>query len=110
VTTDGPVIHRMTIPVADEQIVSMYPGGEILSVAPTRDSRSAVVDLWFTTYPNGIEGHRTVRMAGTGHPRPHGRFIGTVITPAGYVWHVFEGEPIFTSPVPKSNHQKGSPE
>lgn len=106
----GPVIHRVTIPIADEQIVEMHNAGTILSVAPTRDGRSDVVDLWFTTYEHELTGSRPVRMAGTGHPRPYGRFIGTVVTPAGLVWHVFEGDPIFTPPSPMSNHQKGSPE
>jgi hypothetical protein len=89
------VIHRVALDIEDAQVVDMHPSGEILSVAPTRDGRSGQVDLWFTTYPNEPNGKRWVYMAGTGMPRPPGRFVGTVVTPVGLVWHVFAGDPIF---------------
>ena len=89
-----PVIHRVTLDVEDEQIVTIHNAGHVLSVAPTRDGGSGQVDLWFTTYPSEPNGKRWVYMAGTGMPRPGGRFVGTVVTPSGLVWHVFEGDPI----------------
>ncbi|WP_027500826.1 DUF7352 domain-containing protein [Rhodococcus sp. UNC363MFTsu5.1] len=90
----GPVIHRVTIPVADRQLVAIHAGGQVLSVAPTRDGGSDHVDLWFTTYPAEDRGdQRWIHIAGTGHHRPPGRFVGTVVTPSGLVWHVFEGDP-----------------
>ncbi|PTR42056.1 hypothetical protein C8K38_111225 [Rhodococcus sp. OK611] len=90
-----PVIHRVTIPVEDEQLIAIHAGGQVLSVAPTRDGRSAHIDLWFTTYPSEDRGdQRWIYIAGTGHPRPPGRFIGTVVTPSGLVWHAFEGDPV----------------
>lgn len=88
------VIRRVTLDVEDAQAIDMHQAGEILSVAPTRDGGSGQVDLWFTTYLNEPSSKRWVFMAGTGMPRPPGRFIGTVVTPSGLVWHVFEGDPI----------------
>lgn len=99
-STIEPAIHRVTLPVTDEQSISMHGAGEVLSVAPTRDGRSDVIDLWFTTYPTEDPGSRPIYMAGTGHPRPRGKFIGTVVTPYGLVWHVFAGDPIFKAEVP----------
>lgn len=87
-------IHRLALPVQDVQFVEMSSASEILSVAPTRDGRSDVIDMWFTAYPNESTRRRAVRMAGTGHPLPFGRFVGTVVTPSGLVWHVFEGTPV----------------
>ena len=90
---DAPVIHRATLEVTDRQLLAIHPGGQILSVAPTRDGLSSQIDVSFTTYPgHGIE-TRWIHIAGTGHPVPPGRFVGTVVTPAGLVWHVFEGNP-----------------
>lgn len=42
---------------------------------------------------------RPIYIAGTGHPRPCGKFIGTVVTPQGLVWHAFAGDPIFPAEV-----------
>jgi hypothetical protein len=91
---DVPVIHRATLEVTDRQLLAIHPGGQILSVAPTRDGLSSQIDVWFTTYPSrhGIE-TRWIHIAGTGQTVPPGRFVGTVVTPAGLVWHVFEGNP-----------------
>lgn len=89
----SPVIHRITLDVQDEQALVMHPAAQILSVAPTRDGGSSQIDLWFTAYPNDrTHSDRPVYMAGTGHPIPDGRFVGTVVTPSGLVWHVFEGD------------------
>ena len=94
-----PFIHRATLPVVDSQALAIHGGGQVLSVAPTRDGGSAYIDLWFTTYPAEERGDRRwIHIAGTGHPRPPGRFVGTVVTPAGLVWHVFEGDPIPNAP------------
>jgi streptogramin lyase len=98
-STIEPVIHRVTLPVTDEQIITIHNGGEVLSVAPSRDGRSDVIDLWFTTYPTEEPGRRPIYIAGTGHPRPRGKFIGTVVTPQGLVWHAFAGDPIFRAEV-----------
>ncbi len=98
-STVEPVIHRVTLPVTDKQILAMHNGGEVLSVALSRDGRSDVIDLWFTTYPTEEPGRRPIYMAGTGHPRPRGKFIGTVVTPFGLVWHAFAGDPIFKAEV-----------
>lgn len=97
--TTRKAIHRVTLPVMDEQIVAMHNDGEVLSVAPSRDGRSDAIDLWFTTYPTEEPGRRPIYMAGTGQPRPRGKFIGTVVTSSGLVWHAFEGDPIFQAEV-----------
>lgn len=87
-----PPIYRAVLPVTDSQAIEIHPIGEILSVAPTRDGRSDQIDLWFTTFETADRDHRRwIHIAGTGHPRPDGRFVGTVVTPSGLVWHVFEG-------------------
>lgn len=89
---DAPVIYRLTLAVVDEQTVQMHEASEILSVAPTRDGGSDQIDLWFTTYPRIRDRvSRVVRMAGTGMQRPDGQFVGTVVTPSGLVFHVFDG-------------------
>lgn len=98
-STVEPVIHRVTLPVTDKQILAMHNGGEVLSVAPSRDGRSDVIDLWFTTYPTEAPGLRPIYIAGTGNPRPRGKFIGTVVTSQGLVWHIFAGDPIFQAEV-----------
>lgn len=85
------VIHRVTLDVTDAQLIAIPNIGQVLSVAPTRDGGSSQIDLWFTTYPDEPNGKRWIYMAGTGHPLPDGRFVGTVVTPSGLVWHVFEG-------------------
>lgn len=91
---DVPKIYRFTLPVLDGQVLSIHAGAQILSVAPTRDGSSDRIDLWASTYPNDLpRSGRWIHIAGTGHPLPTGRFIGTVVTPAGLVWHVFEGGP-----------------
>ena len=88
-----PVIHRVTLDVEDAQTIEMHQAGSVLSVAPTRDGGSGQVDLWFTTYPNEPSRKRWIYMAGTWMPRPPGVLVGTVVTPSGLVWHVFDGGP-----------------
>lgn len=88
----SPVIHRVTLDVTDAQLIAIPHVGQVLSVAPTRDGGSSQIDLWFTTSPGEPNGKRWIYMAGTGHPLPDGRFVGTVVTPSGLVWHVFEGD------------------
>lgn len=93
-TDNCPVIHRVTVPVADVVTVDCFPG-VVLSSGVARDGSSDHIDLWYSTYATTRP--REVFIAGTGHPLPGGRFIGTVVTPAGLVWHVFEGNPIYRS-------------
>lgn len=89
-------VLRTRLSIADNQTVAMHPGGEILSVAYPRDGRTDAIDMWFTSYPftpEHTESTRTVHVVGTGDERPDGRFVGTVVTPSGLVWHVFEQLP-----------------
>ena len=87
-------IHRVSVNVTDYQELNL--SGPPISVAADRDGRSSCFDLWFET------GDRTTPTAiyifGTGHPTPWNpltrrswAFIGTVVTPAGLVWHVYTG-------------------
>ncbi len=87
-------IFRVTIAVEDYQELKLT--GPALSVAPVRTGASDYIDLWFEhrdhPYVFGLY------VMGTGHPVPWNaqtrdmfRFIGTVVTPVGLIWHVFTG-------------------
>lgn len=87
-------IHRLLVEVKDYQELDL--GGMVLSVAADRAGRSDVFDMWFES--DVTELTTAIYVFGTGHPTPwdlwtrHAyRFIGTVITPSGLVWHVYEG-------------------
>lgn len=101
-------IYRLSLPVKDYQEIKLT--GPVISVAPDRGNSavggwgsSDVFDLWyehgtwtFVDDPPGIS--FGIYIFGTGHPLPwtaHTRvnwqFIGTVVTPSGLVWHVFQG-------------------
>ncbi|MFV8169851.1 hypothetical protein [Mycolicibacterium peregrinum] len=95
-------IHRLQIDITDYQEIA--GSRRVLSAAPARDGQSDVIDIWFETsdrdMPTGIY------IFGTGHPTPwdhwtreNWRFIDTVVTPSGLVWHVYVG-PIAGKPIP----------
>lgn len=88
-------IHRTLVPVTDYQEIEI--SGPPISVAADRSGRSDAIDLWFEADgPN--DGLTAIYIFGTGHPTPWNgwtrhawRFIGTVVTPSGLVWHVYHG-------------------
>ena len=81
--------------VGDETTIDMPRGAEVLPKlhqnGPNAINFWAIVDPQLPTQP------RTFEVFGTGHPigslLAKGDYIGTVITHAGFVWHVFEVTP-----------------
>lgn len=94
-------IYRITVMVEDYQELALT--GEPISVAPDRGGVSDCFDLWFEHTDEGMhaaDGHRTypIWVFGTGHPVPwlshtrhKWRFLGTVVTASGLVWHIYTG-------------------
>jgi len=92
--TSSDAIYRLQVAVEDYQELKLT--GPPLSVAPDRGGNSDVYDLWFEH--NGLPKSWGIYVLGTGHPVPWNRitrymyrFLGTVVTPMGLVWHVFTG-------------------
>lgn len=86
-------IYRVQLPVTDYQVAPI--NGAIISAAADRGGNSDVIDVWFETH--FVEA-AAVYIFGTGHPTPwttatrsQWRFIDTVVTPSGLVWHVYVG-------------------
>ena len=79
-------IFKYPIAVADEQVIEMPFGAEIISVANQND----VICLWAIVDPNSTDKKDvTVQVIGTGKPMPPvSRFVGTVLK-GPFVWHVF---------------------
>lgn len=99
-------IHRITVNVEDYQELDLT--GPAVSVAADREYRSDRFDLWYEHYDPDLAGNshalagvgqpRALYVFGTGHPVPwtawtrHAwHFLGTVVTPSGLVWHVYDG-------------------
>lgn len=89
-------IHRLQIDVTDYQEIG--GSNRVLSAAADRGGRSDVIDIWFETSDNPIAYPTAIYIFGTGHPTPwnhwnrdNWRFIDTVVTPSGLVWHVYVG-------------------
>lgn len=97
-------IYRISVEVEDIQELDLT--GPPISVAPSRNGRSAVFDLWYEHYDQTdsppyeprMGGRFRIFIFGTGHPVPwtpytrHAwRHIGTVITPNDLVWHIYVG-------------------
>jgi hypothetical protein len=87
-------IYRISVPVEDYQEIEIT--GSPISVAPDRDRFSDRFDLWFEHY--GRSTSCAIWIFGTGHPVPWTEsnrlawtFLGTVVTPATLVWHVYTG-------------------
>lgn len=105
-------IIRHQIEITDYQVIKM-PRGERLSVAASRTLPERDIDLWSLDMEDGSSDWSGIYVIGTGNPMPDilrsnqerfnqgdpivagdmrwRRFIGTVVTPSGLVWHVFEG-------------------
>lgn len=96
------MIYRFNLPVTDYQEID---DRKVISVAACRSGRSDQIDLWCETgYLEGAK--QGIYIFGTGHPQPwdadpkhwgyfqhrdNFRFVGTVVTPSGLVWHVYTG-------------------
>lgn len=71
---DGRVL--LDLPLRHEPLAVGHQGGQVVA--------------WFAVDPERGFGLRTFEVAGTGWERPSGEHLGTVQTPEGLVWHVFE--------------------
>lgn len=110
-------INRHIITITDYQTINLPAKGAALSVALTRGSACEdFLDLWVYDYQQGKPTRLGIYIVGTGNPlppeladqpdfasvpgcdkfvwpiTPQGRHLGTVVTPKGDVWHVFEGK------------------
>ncbi|ATN88582.1 hypothetical protein SEA_JALFARM20_98 [Mycobacterium phage JalFarm20] len=92
-------ILRHQVAITDYQEIEI-PEGQLLSVAVSRTLPNTAIDLWSLDMENGYNELHAIWIVGTGNTFPAqlakpviGRreFIGTVVTPSGLVWHVFEG-------------------
>lgn len=82
-------IWKYELRIADEQILEMPEGAELLHVA----EQHGTLNLWARVIPTGqdIE-RRVILIRGTGTPIWSQRHIGSVLTAGGdLVWHVFDG-------------------
>lgn len=106
-------IIRHDLDIADYQTVALPADGDLLSVAQSRTNPNGRIDLWSLDFEVGEPRTKAAYIVGTGNPMPEElaptlvleylngiathvpkadqRFIGTVVTPCGLVWHVFEG-------------------
>lgn len=89
-------IYRIPVEVKDFQELML--SGKPISVAADRAGRSDMFDLWYENDPDNVPMTRGLHVFGTGHPLPWNRFtrvdyvfLGTVVTPADLVWHVYLG-------------------
>lgn len=93
------MIYRLNVPVTDYQEIAAR---RVISVGACRSGRSDVIDIWYETSPDDntrADITQGLYIYGTGHPTPWDsrcdradwRFIGTVITPLGLVWHAYAG-------------------
>lgn len=106
-------IIRHELEITDYQTIDLPSQGDLLSVAKSRTEENRNIELWSLDYEYGAARTAAVYIIGTGNPMPSQlhdpaqvrfenhfvgvlptpwrKFIGTVVTPIGLVWHVFEG-------------------
>lgn len=84
-------IWKFDLGIADEQVLFMQKGAEILDV----QVQNGGVKLWALVNPEAKICHRKINIAGTGHDltdRVMGKFIGVVqMLNGNLIWHVFDG-------------------
>lgn len=107
-------VIRHELEITDYQTLTMPGSGTTLSVARSRTRPDTAIDLWSLDYEDLGDSYALplgIYVIGTGNPMPielqgaplaegeslpptrwrwH-RFAGTVVTPSGLVWHVFQG-------------------
>lgn len=92
-------IIRHELDITHYQVVPLDGSGELLSVAQSRTEPNTLIDLWSIDQQRQVTLFVGVYIIGTGHPMPpelsdperFSKFLGTVVTPSGLVWHVFQG-------------------
>ena len=85
-------IHKYTLEIADEQVVRVRHGARVLSVGEQHD----VLVFWAEVDTEKPPAPLSFSIRGTGHPLgligslgASARFVGTVQTRRGLVWHVY---------------------
>ena len=86
--------------ITDCQVVELPAAGELLSVSVSRVTPDYAIDVWSVDFQIGAPMRVQVWMFGTGNPISDeaeeavlaGNFLGTVVTPSGLVWHVWQGK------------------
>lgn len=84
-------IHKFPIGFSDEVIEGHDIRVVHVGLDPA-DDRPSLPTVWVEYEPDGREPHESLHLSfiGTGHPvPPDGRHVGSVITAAGLVWHVY---------------------
>ena len=102
-------IIRNELIIDDYQTITLPASGKPLSVAQSRSAPNTLIDIWSYDFESGDPKSIGIYIVGTGHPMPSEiamsaamggmgglipippPFLGTVVTPIGLVWHVFEG-------------------
>ncbi len=82
-------VHKYALPVADQFILDIPKGAELLHV----DVQHGEPHLWAKVDTSKRLEPRSFLLAGTGHPLPEipSRFVGTVLLHGGVVvFHLFE--------------------
>ena len=90
------VIYKYGVPLADNSLVAMPDGADILGVGIQEGDRIVV---WASVDPDAPAVSRTFFVRGTGHeiPSVDAQYLGTVRQIGGgfghpvFYWHVFDG-------------------
>ncbi|MBU8834155.1 DUF7352 domain-containing protein [Mycolicibacterium goodii] len=90
---------RHNVAITDCQVIDLPAAGELLSVATARDEPNTTIDVWSVDYEAGQPMRVEIWVFGTGNPISGeaeeavlaGNFLGTVVTPASQVWHIWQG-------------------
>lgn len=87
-------VWKFDLKVTDFAVVKMPEGAKVLSAAE-RGEFGNRLDVWALVDTEAPMRDRLFRVVGTGHPFPDAedcRFVATVHTRVGLVWHLFEAE------------------
>lgn len=87
-------VWKFDLKVTDFVVLQLPEGAKVLSVAE-RGEFGNRLDVWALVDTDAPMRERRFRVVGTGDPFPDAaacRFVGTVKTRIGLVWHVFEAE------------------
>lgn len=93
-------VIRHQIGIVDKQTIELPAYGDLLFVAVSRTIPNHGIDLWSVDFERGRAHTVDVYVVGTGNPMDEdtqeavmfGKFLGTVVTPSGLVWHVWQGK------------------
>lgn len=91
-------VFRYPLEITDRQILTVPMSAVVLSVGQSREDPKFMVDMWVRVPEVAPDVQIVVYIIGTGNLMPEelndysrARFIGTVVTSADQVYHVFAG-------------------